>query len=197
MDPLYNVNDNAHTENTTPSGDYNNINDTSNSNPTILNKRNKNLKDFIQIGLMIIILLVLLVILIFGVKFNDTKDIGQETVYTSDTSQIDTHNVEMNVYNYQITNNSAEITISIKNNSSDNIYLTAKGIYLTSDNNVYCPNVVSTNNASKFYGRPIEKGETVTAIFTYNNIKDNPTNLVVSNVIDEKNLAWTNVISIK
>ena len=146
---------------------------------------------------MIIILLVLLVILIFGVKFNDTKDIGQETVYTSDTSQIDTHNVEMNVYNYQITSNSAEITISIKNNSSDNIYLTAKGIYLTSDNNVYCPNVVSTNNASKFYGRPIEKGETVTAIFTYNNIKDNPTNLVVSNVIDEKNLAWTNVISIK
>lgn len=196
MKPLYDVNDNAQNIKTEPTKEYESINNTTNTSNTIIKRQERQVKEFIQFGFLIIILIILLFMLIFGVKVGGSKDIGQETFYSTNENFIDTYNVHMEIREYSIDNNVVNVTLEIVNNSKNNIYITAKGIYLTSTNNVYCPNVLTTNISSKFYGQPIKSGETIMAVLTYNGVIDEPSDLVVSNIIDKENLAWTNAISI-
>ena len=197
MKPQYDVNDNGHNEYMDPSKSYQNIDNTGNSNPTVKKRNYKNIESIAHIVFMSGIFLLLVLFLVFIVPFVSGKKLDDNKFYTSDKSTIVTNNIEFQASNYQKNNDSVTIDITIKNQSNNDVYLTAQGIYLASDNNVFLVSSVDTKNTSQFYGQAIKPDETIMATLTFKDVTKDVNKLIITNINDTKHLIWSNSISIK
>ena len=197
MKPQYDVNDNGQSRYEDPKQSYKELDNTGNANPTLIRKNKSSIKSTIHIILLAFIFIILIFILAFCIKNNDTKKLDEEKFYSSNSTSISTYNVDMKITNYLIEDNIAKVNIEIINNSENDVYITAKGIYLSSDNSVYCTNIIQSDLNSKFYGQAILPKETIKATLIYENISDNPNRLIITNIVDTKHLSWTNAIALK
>lgn len=197
MKPQYDVNDNGQSIYEDPKQSYKELDNTGNANPALVRKNQTTIKSTIHIILLVFVFILLIFILAFCVKNNDTKKLDEEKFYSTNSTSINTYNVDMNITNYIIEDNVAKVDIEIKNNSENDVYITAKGIYLSSDTSVYCTNIIQSNLNSKFYGQAIMPKETIKATLIYENISDNPNRLIITNIIDTEHLSWTNAIALK
>lgn len=197
MKPQYDVNDNGQSKYIEPKQSYKELDNTGNANPTIIKKNQTTIKSTIHIILLVFVFILLIFILAFCVKNNDTKKLDEEKFYSSNSTEIDTYDVNMKIIDYSIEDTIAKVNIEITNNSENDVYVTAKGIYLSSDNSIYCTNIIQSDLNSKFYGQAIIPKETIKATLIYENISDNPNRLIITNILDTKHLSWTNAIALK
>ncbi len=197
MQPMNDVNDSQKSIYTEPTNSYEDINNTSNANPAIIKRKRYDLKDLIKITILSGILVVLLLLLCFVVGEFKGKPLDEEKYYSTEETSINTYDMNIEVLDYDLHNTTATVKIEVENKSANDLYLTAKGMYLTSDNNVYCTNVLSAKLSSKFYGRPIVSQEKVKATLVFENVTDKPHTLVITNIYDTEHLAWTNAIMLE
>lgn len=197
MKPQYDVNDNGQSKYEEPKQSYKELDNTGNTNPTIIRKNQSTIKSTIHLILLVFVFILSIFILAFCIKNDDTKKLDEEKFYSTNSTTINTYDVNMKVVDYIIEDTIAKVNIEITNNSENDVYISAKGIYLSSDNSVYCTNIIQSNLNFKFYGQAILPKETIKATLIYENISDSPNRLIVTNIVDTKHLSWTNAIALK
>lgn len=197
MKPQYDVNDNGQSRYEEPKQSYKELDNTGNANPAIIRKNQSTIKSTIHLILLVFVFIISIFILAFCIKNDDTKKLDEEKFYSTNSTMIDTYDVNMKIVDYIIEDTIAKVNIEITNNSDNDVYITAKGIYLSSDNSVYCTNIIQSELNSKFYGQAILPKETIKATLIYENISDSPNRLIVTNIVDTKHLSWTNAMALK